>query len=227
MSKGNDLHAKAIKAHEQEQDFLKALKFTDEAIIASGEEGDSGEIAGILGSRQNIFSHLYDKTQNKNYLILAKYEAEAAVEIAEKSDTSAALPYRDLAKAYEQLNDYPNAVTYLEKAINSKLPDSHNRPAVKAEIKAHLAYTKYKAGDKSGMNLMNEAIAELENAKEDKNNKDVWLSGAHMRTAEMLKEDNLDLAKEHLRKAKEIIDVNNELKLRAEQWKELAKDFNG
>jgi len=89
-------------------------------------------------------------------------------------------------------------------------------------MKAHLAYAKYKSGDKSGLDLMDEAINELLSSDEMKYNKDVWLSGAHMRAAEMLREDNLRLAKEHLQKAKDIIEANNELSLRKQQWKTLS-----
>ena len=46
-----------------------------------------------------------------------------------------------------------------------------------------------------------------------------------MRIADMLKEDNPEKAKEHLQKAKEIIDNNPDLKLRAEQWKKLTESF--
>src|SRR3989344_763867 len=111
MSLGQDLHAQAINAREKEQDLLKALKLTDEAIVASGVDNDSNEIAGIEGSRQNIFGHLYQKTGNKNYLILAKHAAMVAVEITEENKIAEmALPYRDLAKAYEQLGDFQNSV---------------------------------------------------------------------------------------------------------------------
>lgn len=223
MNKGKNLHMQAINAREKKQDFLKALKLTDHALIAYSEANDSAGISGIMGTRQNIFGHLHQKTRNKNYLILAKHAAMAAVEIAEANHTSLALPYRDLAKAYEELKDYEEAAKYLLKALEQELPEEHNRPAVKADLKAHLAYNQYKFKNKAGLDLMNEAIAELENAEEDKYNKDVWLSGAHMRAAEMLREDNIDLAREHLLKAKEIIDTNEELVLRKKEWRELSE----
>jgi len=224
-AKGRDLHGKAEMAREGEQDLLKSLTLTDEATIAYAEDGDQLGLAEVQGTRFNAFKHLYQKTGNKNYLILAKHAAMSAVEIAEKSGISEALalPYRDLAKAHLELEEYQEAIVFFEKALNAKLPEHHNRPGVVAEIKAHLAYAKYKTGDKSALGLMTEAISELENSDEFKYNKDVWLSGAHMRTADMLKEDNLELAKDHLQKAKEIIDANPELKLRAEQWEKLAK----
>lgn len=224
-ARGRDLHGKAEMARESEQDFLKSLMLTDEAMVAYAQDGDQLGLAEVQGTRFNAFKHLHQKTGNKNYLILAKHAAMAAVEVAEKSGIAEALalPYRDLAKAHLELEEYQEAVSFFEKALNAKLTENHNRPGVKAEIKAHLAYAKYKSGDKTGLELMAEAIRELENSDEFKYNKDVWLSGAHMRTAEMLRKDNIDTAREHLKKAREIIDTNPELKLRAEQWEKLAK----
>ena len=223
VGKANDLHAQAINVREHEQDFLKALKFTDEAILACVEEKDSKELIGIFGTRQNIFGHLAEKTEDNNYLILAKHAAMAAVEIAEKSNLPSSMPYRDLAKAHEKLKDYKEAISYYEKSLNSSLDENHNRESIKADIKAHFAYVKYKNGDKSALDLMNEAISQLESAAEQQYEKDVWLSGAHMRAAEMLKEDNPQLSKDHLAKAQEIIDGNSELVLRKGQLEELQK----
>jgi tetratricopeptide (TPR) repeat protein len=217
--KGRILHARAEQAREKEQDLLKSLKLADEATIAYADDGDYLGIAEVQSSRFIAFKHLHRKTNDKAYLTLAKFAALSAVELSELSDDpkAATLPYFNLGKAYEEIKDYNNAIIYFEKALSSPLPDSHNRTAVKADIKAHLSFAKYKSVDKSGLGLMSEAISELEVAEEQKYEKDVWLSGAHMRAAEMLRQDNPQLAKEHLQKAKEIIDGNPDLKLRAEQ----------
>jgi tetratricopeptide (TPR) repeat protein len=218
---GQKLHEQAINAREHEQDFEKALKHTDEAIIAYSQENDSTGLVEVYGTRQNTLDHLAEQNGNKDCLILAKYAAMAAVEIAEERSLPAAMPYRDLGKAYEKLKDYQNAASYYEKSLNSALDGGNNRESVRADIKAHFAYSKYKSGDKSGLDLMSEAISELEEAGEQKYEKDVWLSGAHMRAADMLQKDNPELARQHLQKAKEIIDKNEELVLRKTQWEKL------
>ncbi len=70
---------------------------------------------------------------------------------------------------------------------------------------------------------MKQAIDELSNDKnEDRYNLDVWLSGAHMRSAEMLRADNPDSSEKHLEKAGEIIKSNDELVLRAKQLENLS-----
>jgi len=230
MAQGRDLHQKAEMARELEQDFVKALQLTDEATVAYADEEDSRGLAEVTASRQNTFGHLYQKTGNKNFLTLAKYTAQAAVEIAENSSIpeALALPYRDLAKVYEDLKDYSKAATFHQKAVEamrSHPPKEHARPAVLADMEAHLAYAQYKAGDKNAYIRLKSAIADLEKAGETPYNKDVWLSGAHMRAAQMLREGSPDDAKIHLQRAKEIIDNNKELTLRAEQWEKLAALF--
>ena len=44
-------------------------------------------------------------------------------------------------------------------------------------------------------------------------------------TLNVLKENDPQKAKEHLQKAKEIIDANPDLKLRKAQWEKLAENF--
>lgn len=53
----------------------------------------------------------------------------------------------------------------------------------------------------------------------------VWLSGAHMRIANVLKTDDPSKAREHLEKAKQIIDSDSRLTLRSKQWEKLTKEF--
>lgn len=221
-SKGRDLHAKAIHAREQEQDFLKSLKLLDEALVEYTKQKDVLGIASVQGSRFNAYKHLYQQTENKNYLVLAKHAALAAVDLADTNNIKErALIYRDLGKAYKELGDFKMATKYFKKALASKFPKDNDSVGVKAEVKAHLAYAMYKSGDKEGLELINEAINDLEKFNGQKFEKDVWLSGAHMRAADMLKDDNRELAKKHFLKAQEIINANKELVLRKKQWEKL------
>ena len=228
MSRGRDIHAKAEQAREGKQDFLESLKLTDEATVVYSEEGDMHGMSEVQGTRFHAFRHLFESTNNPMYLILALHASLSAVEIAEKSGIKEALaiPYRDLGKAYEDLENYQNAVELYQKSLDAMAanpPSMHDRPAVRSDIKAHLAFAKYMAGDKQeALSLMQEAISELEsNTDEYKNNRDVWLSGAHMRSAEMLANDDPDKAKAHLQKAKEVIGTNKDLVLRKNQLEAL------
>lgn len=228
-SEGRRIHAQAAHARE-EGDSVKSLQLDMEAFAAYQKEGDALGEAEILADGFLTLRHLYEKTDDRNYLIVAKYFAMASVEIAENSGNreALALPWFNLAKALETLGEIKEAVEDYRKAldnITNNPPTSHNRPGVVADFKVHLTTAEYKAGDKSALERALAALSELEQSDEVKYNKDVWLSGGHMRIAEMLKEDDPEKAKEHLQKAKEIIDANSDLKLRKAQWEKLAATF--
>lgn len=70
----------------------------------------------------------------------------------------------------------------------------------------------------------------LEAAEEDSYNKNVWVSGAHMRIAEMYmaagdRADNIKLVGEHIRHAEEIISGDDRLVLRKEQLDKLKSKY--
>jgi len=233
--RGRKIHAQAETAREKEQRFLKALRLLDEATICYAEDRDYLGMSEAQGSRFIVYKHLFEKSGDRSYLILATLSAQAAVEIAETNGIiqALALGYFNLGKAYEEMEEYAKAVLPFQKAsehLNNNPPPRHDRPEVKADIKAHLAFAEYMAGDKKALEKLEESISELENVEPvDEGNKyeiDVWLSGAYMRAARALREDNPKRAKEHLEKARKIIDSNPDLRLRLEQWKKLAETFS-
>lgn len=223
--KARNVHAKAEVARES-GDFLLALKLTDEATIAYQEENDISGLAEIQASRFITLKHLFQKTGDKNYLILAKHAALSGVEIAETSGNPAALaiPYLNLGEAYAQLEGWQEAVKAYTTAVEhftQSPPPTNNRPAVLLNVKSHLHQAEYKVGDKSALERAENLIPELEKQEEDSYNKNVWLSGAHMRIAEMIMGDNKENAQNHLEAAKKIIDSDERLVLRKEQWEKL------
>lgn len=128
-----------------------------------------------------------------------------------------------LANVYEAFEDWEKAVEYFKKSVDSYTDE--NRPSYLASMRYHLAYAEYKNGDKSAKDRLLEALKDLEGAEEVKYNKDVWLSGGYMCLAEMLRNDDLEEAKEYLEKAKEIIDSNPDLTLRKSQLEKLSQEF--
>lgn len=230
---GRKLHGQAAHAREEGR-HLEALKLQDEAMLAYQKDNDFLGLAEVLADRSLVLRHLAEETGDKNWLYIAKAEMEASVQITKNSGdkTAAALPLYNLAKIYDSLEAYPESVKIYQEAVNNmenNPPALHNRPAVLSDMKIHLNCVEYKSGDKSALERMLQNIKELEESNEQeisKYNFDVWLSGAHMSVAEMLKEDGPAKAKEHLQKAKTIIDANPDLKLRKQQWEKLAQTFS-
>ena len=69
-----------------------------------------------------------------------------------------------------------------------------------------------------------DALGELENAEESNSYfKNAWLSGAHLRIAEMVAQDNPELAKKHVEEARRIIEGDERLILRNSQLEKLEK----
>lgn len=230
-SAARQILGKANQARE-DGDFEQALIFNDQAVLAFQAEGDLLGLAEAQSYRSLTFRHLYEKTNDKNFLLIGKGAARTGVEIAEGSGSkeSLAIPYFNLAKAYDDLGELDEAIENYRKAvenITNNPPAIHNRPTIVADFKVHLATSEYRNGDKSALERAEQALKELEDAETgvDTYNKPVWLSGAHMRIAQMLKEDDPQKAKEHLEKAKEIVDSDKTLTLRKEQLEKLVSTF--
>lgn len=229
---GRQLHGLASDAREH-GDFLKSLQLIDEAILVYIQEKDYVGLSEIEGMASLTYRHLYRTTQDKAYLFLAQAHATAGIEIAkyQNLNEALALPTFDLAKVQEELGTLGEASESYQDAVAAfmaKPPASHNRPGVLADMKVHMYTCMYKAGDKSALPKALDAIAELEKSDEktvSKYNYDVWLSGAHMRVANILKDQDKDLAQKHLDLATQIINSNPDLKLRKEQLNSLSQSL--
>ena len=190
----------------EKEDFLGALKYTDEALLAFSEEKNTSGFSEVLASRFLTLRHLFEQTGDQNYMILAKQDILAAVEISRKNGNKKALPIPlfNLGKAYETLREYQKAVDVYKEAIdNMKVnpPEGHTEQAELAEMIIHLSFAEYNTGDKSALERLEKATEALSNEEEDKYKKNVWRSGGYMDLAEVLKDDNPIKAKEALEKA--------------------------
>lgn len=232
-SEGRRLHGLAAQARERGEP-LEALKLSDEAALAYQKDGDILGFAENLVDRSITLRHLADSTRDSNYLIVALHESLAAVEIARKSgrEDALAIPLEKLAVVQEELELLEDAVKSYREAvenIESNPPAEHKvpeRPAIVADFKLHLATCEYKAGDKSALERAEAALSDLEAHPDIADyNQHVWVSGGHMRIAEMLREDDPEKAKKHLQKAKEVIDSDPRLTIRLSQWQQLAEKF--
>jgi tetratricopeptide (TPR) repeat protein len=231
-SQARQLHAEALQLRESKQ-FLESLKAGDEALVEYAKDNDTLGFSELLTLQAKTYLHMYDFTKYKPYLLLAKRMGQTAVDIVEESgqNEAKALPYFNLGKISEDAGDLELAVDSFRKAfeyLKSYPPERHNRKSVLADFKNHLATVEYINGDKTALRAAEEAIQELEESTDASDyEKHVWLSGAHMRIANMLKDDDKEKAKKHLMKAKEIIDADLELVIRKEQWEKLNKELKG
>ncbi len=225
---GRRLHARAEEAREAGK-FLEALEYTDCATLAYQKDGDLLGLAEVQSSRQSTFKHLYRSTGDPVFLTLEKHAAEAAVEIAEKCGISEAvgIPYHNLGKYYSEVKEYEKAAEYFKKAIENlkKYPDNHHgRASVIADIAGHQYAAEYHTGDKTALDRALQALEDLQNSDESSTyNKNAWVTGAHIRIAEMLVTDNPELAKKHVEEAQKILDSDNRQILRKEQLEKLRK----
>jgi len=228
-SEGKKIHSLAAKAREEGR-HLDALKLCDESILVYQQNNDSKGLSEVFADRSIIYRHLFGHTKDKVFLIIAKGEMLVAVEIAEKSGQKDALamPYFQLGSVQRELGQFQEAVDSYNKAVENQTNNpsqEHNRSAVLADMKVHLATCEYRLGDKTALDRALSSLSEIEQSDEVKYNKDVWISGGYMAVAEMLKTDGLKKAKEYLQKARKIIDENPELKIRKEQLEKLSLSF--
>jgi len=219
---------KSAEDAREKEDFLAALKFTDEALIAFSETDDVLGFAETLASRFLTLRHLFEKTGDTNYMVLAKQDILASVEIARKSgDTKAlAIPLFNLGKAYETLQEYEKAVNVYQEAvenIQNNPPEGHGSQAELQEMTIHLSFAQHKMGDKTAAARLEAAIDVLTKENEDQYKKAVWLSGGYMDLAEILATDNPQKSKEALNKAEAIINNNPALIIRKRQLVTLKK----
>jgi len=230
-SKARQLHARALQLREQKE-FLESLKVGEEALVEYAEDNDTLGFSELLTLQAKTYLHMYDFTNYKPYLLLARRIGQTAVDIVEESgqNEAKALPYFNLGKISKDAGDLELAVESFRKAVQLMEdfpPERHNRKSVLADFKNHLATAEYQTGDKTALEKAEESIKDLETSTDASDyEKHVWLSGAHMRIARMLSDDDKEKAQGHLKKAREIIDANPELIIRQEQWEKLNSQLN-
>lgn len=249
---GREIHGRAAQ-HRERGESIEALKLGDEASAAYQKDGDRLGYAESLADRAIVLGHMAEKSEDPFFatanLINARNTAKTAVEIAQYSGdaTSLAIPYIRFGRAQENLGELSEAIESYRAAVENitkNPPPTHKRAAVIADFKNHLTTAEYKAGDKSALQKAEKALKEFDQVEpltdEQLNNQNgqlnfnqepaynfhVWLSGAHMRMAEILLTDNPTKAQEYLSEAKKIIDANPDLTIRLGQWEKLAKQLS-
>lgn len=214
----NDTRGLLIQAEQAREkgDFKKSLELLADAIVVIVEEETEERLVDALSSQALCYRHLFDKTNSKNYLTLAKHSAMASVELAkERNDaTQLAVSIYNLGKVMESLGESKEAIRYYRDAISQNI----NRLAMLAEMKTRLSVLEYKNGDATAMERFGVALKELHSSVDPDNyTKNVWLSGAYMHMADAIIGKDNQKAKEMLSEAEKVISSDMRLKLRKEQ----------
>lgn len=226
MSLGRELLQKALTSTEQ-QDYIQALKYTDEALIAFQQANDIDGFAETWSARFHTFKHLYQSTQWQPYAVSALNAAQTGVSIAEQANqtTSYGITYINLAKAYDLLGEVSKAIETYQKAIQY-LPQSptHNRPAVIADTQSHLDALLLAQGDQAAEDRILANIELIRNAKDiSAYERDVWISGAYLRMVKVFQKTDSTKAQNYLTKAKSVIENNPELVIRKDQIQKITR----
>lgn len=230
VSKGRQLHAVAAKERE-EGNPLASLTANDQALLAYDEANDDLGFAEAIACRALTLKNYATERNSRRFLIFVKGELTAAVQIARESGNAEAmgLPLYHLAQAYEDLGEFSEAISLYKKAIISiKTAGSseNNVPSFLATMEIHLTTCEYKNGDKTAISRAEAALQLLEKADEPRAfTKHVWVSGGHMRIAEILRKDNPEIAQRHLAVAEKIITSDPQLIIRNRQLELLKKQF--
>lgn len=231
VSNGRKLHKLALDAQEAEN-FPEALYRVDDALIAYNDDDHDFDFAEGLAMRSLTESHLAAISKKpRRWLISAKHNAMAGVEIARESGDSQAvgIPLFQLAKILEKLGDYVNALKNYDEAIailSTNPPEMHGSPTSVANIKMNREICAYKNGDGDALDRVERILRELEATEGGTDyERKVWLSGGHLKMAEALRESDSSSAKAHLENARAIIESDPKLTIRRKELDKLASTF--
>lgn len=216
-------HVEAEVARENDE-LVKALTLIEEALVAYQKEGDYEGFSQALQSRVLTYKHLFLLTKDNVFAILAKKDAEASLEITleHKIENRIGSCYFRLGEVAMLFENYKSAVEDYQKALDTYTGSNSE----KGDYRYHLGTALGKMGQlEEAKKIMLQGLSEIqENRGEvDPFLTHVWESGCYMRLAELLKNEDLDKAKEYLAKAQDIIDSDHKLVIRKRQLEEFKK----
>jgi len=204
---------------------LKAIDIYNQAIVGFQQNNDYANMIGALTGRLLSWKHLFYKTEDKIYAIFVRKEAETIYEITKLhnlSDRRHLVLFLNGTSAI-LLNDYPVAEREFEEAVKIYPIDSTE----KGDWMAHLGDAMYRNGKKAeGKKMILEGVKKIQekSSQVDSFLTNVWISGAYLRLAKLLKTDNPTESNSYLSQAKKIIDSDDRLVVRKQQLEAFTKD---
>lgn len=211
----------------EEGQSLRAIELYNQAIVQYQEAKDYAQVIGALTGRLLSWKHLYYKTEDKIYAIFVQKEAEAMLAIATEHRLTNKLHLMHFLNGTSAilLQDYPNAEEEFGKAV-ALYP---NEVAEKGDWLAHLGEAVYLNGRKEvGKKMILQGVQKIEDNRSqlDPFLFNVWVSGAFLRLAKLLKSDNVQESQDFLSKAKKIIDSDPKLVIRKQQLDAYMRELN-
>jgi tetratricopeptide (TPR) repeat protein len=210
----------------EEGKSLKAIDVYNQAIVLYQQEKDYSNMMGALTGRLLSWKHLFYKTEDKIYAIFVKKETEGMLEIAKEHHLLNRLYLIHFLNGTSAilLKDYSSAEIEFKNAV--ELYPLEN--AEKGDWIAHLGDAMYRNGKKEegkkmilqGVSLIKERSSQIDSFLFN-----VWVSGAYLRLAKLLKTDNLEESQSFLNQAKEIIESDPRLVIRKQQLEAFMKNL--
>lgn len=211
----------------EEGKSLQAIDLYNQAIVLYQEDQNYSGVLEALTGRLLSWKHLFYKTEDKIYAIFVKKNAEMMLEIAKEHrllDRLFLIHYLN-GQAATLFKDPKTAEQEFQKAV--ELFPFNN--AEKGDWTTHLGNAMYENGKKEeGKKLILQGVQQIqEHASEiDSFRLHVWISGAYLRLAKLLKSDDIKECQLYFKKAKEIIDGDDRLVIRKQQLDAFAKTLN-
>ena len=221
--KPNSFHSQAEIAREEDR-HLEALKLIEEALIDYQKAKNYEGFAQALQSRCLTYKHLFLLSKDQAFAITARQDARASLELVELHDLQImrGSSYFRLGEMEMLFEDFTQAVDYYRQA----LVNYTGTGCEKGDYRYHLGEALYRSGDKEeGRRELEQGLQEIQdNAHQvDSFLAHVWESGAHMRMADLLQDDEPEKTQQHLAAAEKIIDADPKLIIRKRQLAELKK----
>lgn len=223
---GLEVQQEADKVREEGRSLI-AIDLYNQAIVLYQKEKDFSNMLGALTGRLLSWKHLFYATEDKIYALFVKKEAELMLDVAQEYNLLARLYLIHFLNGTSALllNDYNSAEKEFSKAVEL-YPTEH---AEKGDWIAHLGDAMYRNGKKEegqktilrGVEIIKDRASQIDSFLFN-----VWVSGAYLRLAKLLKTDNPEESQCFLARSKAIIDSDDRLVIRKQQLNAFTSDLD-
>jgi tetratricopeptide (TPR) repeat protein len=225
----NQAHIEAEQKRES-GDFVAALTLTDQSLLEYQKEKNYAGMAEVLCSRYLTLVHLFEQSKDSVYLTLALGTAHDAYLVSQSSADQSAqvIPLYNYAKALERQGELPQAIEKYKQSIDlyrKNTPASHDQPAVLIDMQIHLGLCELKNNDVTAYDRVISAVEQLKSLSDEPYRQAVWISGAHLKLAEILASTDRQKSILHLKAAEEIISGRSDMILRQKQLQNLKQQL--